>query len=70
MGMLQSAGTHWTYVSGDFAASWTGDSEDTVIFYSTYSDLQDIHIDDLSVREVLTGRSLPVVRGSYRREVE
>ncbi|MEM6855521.1 MAG: carbohydrate binding domain-containing protein, partial [Planctomycetota bacterium] len=66
----QTAGsTEWAYYQFDLTPSFTIDPSVTYIYGVTATGSQDIHFDDLSVREVLSSE-LPVVRSSYRRELD
>lgn len=59
----------WTLLEGDVTPSWTSEPTEMDVYGRSSFSNQDVHIDNLSVREVL-GTALPIVRGSYRRELD
>lgn len=61
--------TDWAYHQFDLTPSFTITPSLTYVYGVTATGNQDMHFDDLSVREVLSA-DLPVVRGSYRRELD
>lgn len=61
--------TTWTLIEGDLTPEFTFTPTSSYFYGTTASSNQDIHFDDVSVREVLAD-GLPVVRGSYRRELD
>lgn len=59
----------WTYFEIDATTDFVGTLAEVYVYGSTATTNQDMHFDDVSVREVLAGHGLPLVRGSYRREL-
>ncbi len=65
-----NATTDWTHITSNLTPDYsTAPSEVTVYSRSTSSN-QDLHFDDVSVREVLDTNPFQVVQGSYRRELD
>lgn len=69
-GTVASVARSWTYVSIDVTPTWTGTLDSARFYYQTAISGQDIELDNAEVRLVYDSRALPVIRGSYRREVQ
>lgn len=66
-----AATTDWQHLQFDLTPNFSFNPTSTYVFGRTATGNQDIHLDDLSLREVPdTGDPIPVVRGSYRRELD
>ncbi|MEL7087902.1 MAG: carbohydrate binding domain-containing protein [Planctomycetota bacterium] len=65
----QASSTSWKQITADLTPNFTFDPTAVYVYGATALGNQDLDFDDLSVREVLVG-SLPVVRGTYRRELD
>ncbi|MEM9417886.1 MAG: carbohydrate binding domain-containing protein [Planctomycetota bacterium] len=59
----------WTYYQFDLTPSYSFEPTLTYVYGVTATGNQDMHFDELSVREVLSAAP-PIVRGSYRRELD
>lgn len=63
------ATTAWQNIQLDLTPTFSFTPSSTYVFGHTATGNQDIHLDDLSLREVLTA-GLPIVLGSYRRQLD
>lgn len=61
--------TAWTEFQFDLTPTFLDLANASTVYGRSANDSQDLHLDNLSVREVLSV-DLPVVRGSYRRELD
>lgn len=65
-----TATTDWAFYQFDLTPEYSITPADTFVYGRTPSNTQDIYIDDLSVREVLSNNALSLIRGSYRRKLD
>ncbi|MEM7624243.1 MAG: carbohydrate binding domain-containing protein [Planctomycetota bacterium] len=65
----QPGATEWANFTADLVPDFSFDPTTIYVYAVTATGSQDLHIDDLSVREVRSD-ALPVVHGSYRRELD
>lgn len=69
-GTVEPVDTDWTYVTVEVTPTWSEELDNARFYYYTTISSQGIHLDDAEVRLVYDQRALPVIRGSYRREVQ